>query len=100
MVTWCFSSACLKICTALSLSVFVEDGVEHEHAAGEPVRYRLDCPDGEPLLHAADEGIARNGAAEVAANFDLFYRVGELDAPLEHHLEDNILIGAVGLHPI
>lgn len=64
---------------------------------GSHVGDGLERLNGEASGHAADELVASDGPDGIARGFRLLDGQRELEAPFEHHLEDDIHIGAIGL---
>ncbi len=81
----------------VELEGVVEDGIEDENAPGLHVGDGLERLNGEASGHAADELVASDGPDGIARGFRLLDGQRELEAPFEHHLEDDIHIGAIGL---
>ena len=84
----------------IELESVVEDGVEDEHAPGLHIGDGLECLDGEASGHAADELVASDGPDGIARGLGFFDGQRELKPPFEHHLEDDIKLGAVGFHHV
>ena len=84
----------------VELEGVVEDGVEDENAPGLHVGDGLEGVDGKASGHAADELVASDGPDGIAGSVFLLDGQRELEAPLEHHLEDDIKFSAVGFHHV
>ena len=78
----------------------VEDGIEDENAPGLHVGDSLERLDGEASGHAADEFVASDGPDGIAGSVFLLNGQRELEAPLEHHLEDDIEFSAIRFNHI
>lgn len=84
----------------VELEGVVEDGIENENAPGLHVGDGLEGVDGETTGHAADELVVSDGPDGIARGVGLLDGQRELEAPFEHHLEDDIKFSAVGLNHI
>ena len=91
------AKAVLEDLHGVELEGVVEDGIEDENAPGLHVGDGLERLNGEASGHAADELVASDGPDGIARGFRLLDGQRELEAPFEHHLEDDIHIGAIGL---
>ena len=84
----------------VELEGIVENGVEDEDAPGLHVGDGLEGIDGETTGHAADELVARDGPDRIARGVGLLNGQRKLEAPFEHHLENDIKFSAVRFNHI
>lgn len=84
----------------VELEGVVDDGVEDENAPGLHIGDGLERLDGETSGHAADELVASDGPDGIAGSVGLLDGQRELEAPFEHHLENDIEFSAVRFNHI
>lgn len=84
----------------VELGGIVEIAVKHEHAPGIHVGDGVEHLHVQTISKAADELAVGDRVAGVTSGVHLLDGKGQLQAPFEHHLEDDVLIAAVGLHHI
>ena len=84
----------------IELKGVVEDGVEDENAPGLHVGDGLKGLDGKALRHAANELVTGNGPDGIARSVGFLHGQRELEAPFEHHFENDIEFSAVRFNHI
>ena len=84
----------------VELEGVVEDGIEDENAPGLHVGDGLERLNGKPLGHAANELVASDGPDGIAGGLGFLDWQRELEAPFEHHLENDIEFSTVRFYHV